>query len=226
VEAFQLADRYPRRAGSHDYLLREVRKQFARVLSGTPEHPTSPGPSMRWMWLDRFLEFTRGERAVAIKNVSLTEEPLSDYLPGFPVLPCSLIVEGLAWTGGILANDQRGFRERMVLAKVNRAVFHRPALPGDQLRYSAVLEAIEAEGAFIRGTSHVGDELQAEVDLFLAHLPERFEGIEGDLVDPAEMLALMRTFGMYDVGRTATGEPLDVAEKLLEGERKAQATAT
>jgi len=226
MEAFQLADRFPRRADTDDYLLREVRKQFARVLSGTPEHPTSPGPSMRWMWLDRFVEFVRGERSVAIKNVSLTEEALSDYLPGFPVLPCSLIVEGLAWTGGILANDQRGFRERTVLAKVNRAVFYRPALPGDQLRYSAVLEAIEAEGAFIRGTSHIGDELQADVDLFLAHLPERFEGVEGDLVDPAETLALMRTFGMYDVGRTPTGEPLDVAEKLLEGERKAQATAT
>jgi 3-hydroxyacyl-[acyl-carrier-protein] dehydratase len=226
VEAFHLADRYPRRADSREYMLREVRKQFARVLSGTPEHPTSPGPSMRWMWLDRFVEFVRGQRSVAIKNVSLTEEPLSDYVPGFPVLPCSLIVEGLAWTGGILANDQRGFRERTVLAKVNRAVFHRPALPGDQLRYTAVLEAIEAEGAFIRGTSHIGDELQAEVDLFLAHLPERFEGVVGDLVDPAEMLALVRTFGMYDVGRTPAGEPLDVAEKLLEGERKAQATAT
>ena len=226
VEAFHLANRYPRRADTHDYLLREVRKQFAAVLSGTPEHPTSPGPSMRWMWLDRFVEFVRGQRAVAIKNVSMTEEPLSDYLPGFPVLPCSLIVEGLAWTGGILANEQRGFRERMVLAKVNRAVFHRPALPGDQLRYTAVLEAIEAEGAFIRGTSHVGDELQAEADLFLAHLPERYEGIEGDLVDPAETLALMRTYGMYDVGRTPAGEPLDVAGKLLEGEHRAQATAT
>ena len=161
--AFQIADRYPRRADTHDYLIREVRRQFARVASGTPEHPSCAGPSMRWMWLDRFVEFIRGQRSVAIKNVSMTEEPLSDYLPGFPVLPCSMIVEGLAWTGGILANDQRGFRERTVPAKVNKAVFHRPAFPGDQLRYSAVLEAIEAEGAFIRGTSHVGDELQAEV---------------------------------------------------------------
>ena len=177
------------------------------------------------MWLDRFVEFIRGEHAVAIKNVSLSEEPLSDYLPGFPVLPCSLIVEGLAWTGGILANDARGFRERTVLAKVNRAVFHRPALPGDQLRYRAVLDAIEAEGAFIRGTTHVGDELQAEVELFLAHLPERTEGVEGDLVDPADMLAMVRTFGLYDVGRTSNGEPLDVAEKLAEGERKAHAAA-
>ena len=177
------------------------------------------------MWLDRFVEFVRGERAVAIKNVSLTDEALSDYVPGFPVFPCSLIVEGLAWTGGILANDLRGFCERIVLAKVNRAVFHRPALPGDQLRYSAVLEASEAEGAFIRGTSHIGDKLQAEVDLFLAHLPMDFDGVDGDLVDPAETLALMRTFGLYDVGRTPDGKPLDVSEKLLDGERKAQAAA-
>ena len=223
VEAFQFGDRYPHRADSRDYMMREVRKQFARVLSGTPEHPSCPKPSMRWMWLDRFVEFTRGQRAVAIKNVSMTEEAMSDCCRASPMLPCSMIVEGLAWTGGILANDQRGFRERMVLAKVNKAVFYRPALPGDQLRYTAVLEAIEAEGAFIRGTSHVGDELQAEIELFVAHLPESFEGLDGDLVDPAETLALMRTFGLYDVGRTSTGEPLDVAEKLLEGERAAQA---
>ncbi len=225
VEAFHLGDRYPKRADARDYLMRELRLQFDRVMSGTPEHPGSHGPSMRWMWLDRFTEFTRGQRAVAIKNVSLTDDAMSDYVPSFSVLPCSMIVEGLAWTGGILANDQRGFRERMVLAKVNKAVFHRLALPGDQLRYTAVLEGIEAEGAFVRGTSHVGDELQAEIDLFLAHLPEGHEGIDGDLVDPAETLALMRSFGLYDVGRTPTGEPLDVAEKLLEGERAAQAAA-
>ena len=223
VEAFQLADRYPHRAASHDYLMRKMRRQFERVASGTPEDPPNAGLSMRWLWIDRFVEFVRGERSVAIKNVSLTEEPLSDYLPGFPVLPCSLIVEGLAWTGGILANDQRGFQERTVLAKVNKAVFHRPPFAGDQLRYTAVLEGLEPEGAFIRGTSHIGDELQAEVDLFLAYLGDRFDEVEGDLIDPADMLATLRLWGLYDVGRTATGEPIDVAEKLLDGERQAQA---
>lgn len=223
VEAFELGDRYPNRAAGRDYLMRKLRRQFERVVAGTPEDPPNAGLSMRWLWIDRFVEFVRGERSVAIKNVSLTEEPLSDYIPGFPMLPASLIVEGLAWTGGILANDQRGFRERTVLAKVNKAVFHRPALPGDQLRYCAVLEGIEAEGAFIRGTSHVGDELQAEVDLFLAHLGDRFDEVEGDLIDPADMLATLRLFGLYDIGRTATGEPLDVAEKLQDGERQAQA---
>jgi 3-hydroxyacyl-[acyl-carrier-protein] dehydratase len=225
LEAFQLADRYPHWAASHDYFMRNLRRQFERVASGTPESPANTKLSMRWLWIDRFVEFVRGERAVAIKNVSLTEEPLNDYLPGFAVLPCSLVVEGLAWAGGILANDQRGFQERTVLAKVNRAVFHRPAFAGDQLRYTAVMEALEPEGAFIRGTSHVGDELQAEVDLFLAHLGDRFEEVEGDLIDPADMLAMLRLWGLCRVGRTASGDPLDVAEKLLDGERKAQAAA-
>jgi len=219
VETFQIGDRFPHRAATQDYILREVRKQFEHVMAGTSDEPPGAGLSMRWLLIDRMVEFVRGERAMAIKNVSLAEESLSDYVPGFPMLPCSLIVEGLAWTGGLLANDQRGFQERTVLAKLNRAVFHRPALPGDQLRYTAVLEAIEAEGAFIRGTSHVGDELQAEVYLFLAHLGNRFQDVEGDLVSPADMLMTLRIFGVYDVGRLPSGSPLDVPAKLLDAER-------
>lgn len=223
VEACELAERYPQRAAVRDLLMRKVRQQFENVRAGQPDEPNFGGFSARWMWIDRFVEFVRGQRSAAIKNVSLTEDALSDYLPGFPFLPASLIIEGLAWTGGILANDARDFQERTVLAKVNRAIFHRPALPGDQLRYTAVLEGIEAEGCFIRGTSHVGDELQAEVDLFLAHLGDRFADVSGDLIDPADMLGTLRMFGMYDVAQTADGQPLGVAEKLAEGERRAQA---
>ncbi len=225
LESFQLADRYPQRAATQDYMMRRVRKQFDRVAAGAPEDPPNRGLSMRWSWLDRYTEFTRGKRAVAIKNVALSEEPISDYLPGFPVLPNSLIVEGMAWAGGILTSDMRGFRERVVLAKVNKAVFHRPAMPGDQLTYTAVIEGIEAEGSFIRGTSYIGDELQAEIDLFLAHLGDRFDEVEGDLIDSETMLATLHTFGVYDVGRTPEGEPIEVPEKLLEGERQAQAAA-
>ncbi len=225
LESFQLADRYPSRAATHDYMMRRVRSQFDRVAAGLPENPPNKGLAMRWSWLDRYTEFIRGERAVAIKNVALSEEPLSDYLPGFPVLPNSLIVEGMAWAGGMLTGDMRGFQERVVLAKVNKAVFHRPAVPGDQLTYTAVIEGLEDEGAFIRGTSHIGDELQAEIDLFLAHLGDRVKEVEGDLIDPETMLATLHTFGVYDVGRTPEGEPIDVPEKLLEAERQAQAAA-
>ena len=55
---------------------------------------------MRWIWIDRIVEFQSGSFLKAIKNVSLAEEHLHDHFPGFPVMPASLITEGLAQSGG------------------------------------------------------------------------------------------------------------------------------
>ena len=55
---------------------------------------------MRWFWIDRFEEFVSGQSAVAIKNFSLGEETFHGYFPGHPVMPGSLILEGIAQTGG------------------------------------------------------------------------------------------------------------------------------
>ena len=92
---------------------------------------------MRWLWIDRFLEFESGRRAVAIKNIRLVEEQMDDYMPGFPVMPAPLIEEGIAQKAGMLVAEHSRFRERVVLAKLGRATFHLPAMAGDQLRYTA-----------------------------------------------------------------------------------------
>ena len=65
---------------------------------------------MRWYWIDRFIEFESGKRAKAVKNVSLAEEHLHDHFPGFPVMPGSLMIEGMAQTGGILLGEHYRFR--------------------------------------------------------------------------------------------------------------------
>ena len=64
---------------------------------------------MRWYWIDRFVEFERGKRAVAIKAVAMSEEQNDSYLPGYPVMPSSLIIEGMAQTAGILVGEISGF---------------------------------------------------------------------------------------------------------------------
>ncbi len=69
------------------------------------------------------VEFESGKRAVSIKNVSLAEEHLHDHFPGFPVMPHSLILEGLAQTGGILLGESHQFSKVVVLAKVPRMTF-------------------------------------------------------------------------------------------------------
>ena len=51
---------------------------------------------MRWIWIDKFIEFDSGHRAVAVKNVTLAEEHLHDHFPGFPVMPETLMIESMA----------------------------------------------------------------------------------------------------------------------------------
>src|SRR5260370_29591212 len=112
---------------------------------------------MRWIWIDRFLEFKRGKTARALKNLSLAEDHFADYFPGYPVMPGTLILEGLAQTGGILVGDANDFREKVVLAKVPYARFHREVLAGNQLIYDVELLHLRPEGAAVQGRVPVGD---------------------------------------------------------------------
>ena len=54
-----------------------------------PNHGTRSVPTtdMRWFWIDRFTEFERGRKAVAIKSVALSEEALDGYNPAFRSCP-------------------------------------------------------------------------------------------------------------------------------------------
>jgi 3-hydroxyacyl-[acyl-carrier-protein] dehydratase len=127
---------------------------------------------MRWIWIDRFLEFHRGKSAKALKNLSLAEDVFVDHFPGYPVMPGTLILEGLAQTGGILVGDVNDFREKVVLAKVPYARFHREVLAGSQLIYEATLLHLRPEGAAVQGRALVGDTVAVEAEIFFAHLDQ------------------------------------------------------
>jgi 3-hydroxyacyl-[acyl-carrier-protein] dehydratase len=133
---------------------------------------------MRWIWIDRFTEFTSRQSATAIKNVSLAEEHLHDLYPVFPIVPHSLIVEGMAQTSGILVGEARNFEEKVILAKIGRATFHRLVLPGETITYSAKIEQLNEQGASITGTVTVGSELVAEIELMFSHIDQNMAGLE------------------------------------------------
>src|SRR4051794_23707598 len=104
-----------------EYLVRTPAAEDSRRLPCSCEAPkTRPpcrarhGPSiginaMRWLWIDRFLEFRPGKSARAVKNLSLAEDVFADHFPGYPIMPASLILEGLAQTGGILVGQANDF---------------------------------------------------------------------------------------------------------------------
>jgi 3-hydroxyacyl-[acyl-carrier-protein] dehydratase len=127
---------------------------------------------MRWFWIDRFETFNRCRDATAIKTVTLAEEHLHDHFPGLPVMPNSLVLEGLAQAAGLLIVDAIDYRRQVVLAKVSKSEFYADATPGDVLRYRVEIVEIHEAGAMARATSHIGDRLQAEADLFFGLLKE------------------------------------------------------
>lgn len=110
------------------------------------------------MWIDRILELEPGRRISTIKLVSLAEEHLHDHFaplaaapgqpprPGIPIMPSSLIIEGVAQSGGILVGQTTGFRENIVLAKIARVEISREAIPGDTLRYDVAVERSDPQG--------------------------------------------------------------------------------
>jgi len=106
---------------------------------------------MRWIWIDKFLEFESGRRAVAVKNVTLAEEHLHDHFPGFPIMPECLMIEAMAQTAGILVGQANDFREKVVLAKISKVVFHDFVRPGDSLRIEAQIGSLAPEAAGTTG---------------------------------------------------------------------------
>ena len=168
---------------------------------------------MRWFWVDRFTEFVSGSHARGIKNITLDEEVVDGYLPGFPSLPPTLIIEGIAQLGGILVAEHFGFNKSGVLAKVGKAKFHGPARTGDQLLYTAKLDAVQDNGATISSTSHCAGELQAEVDLMFAFLEEgRFT--DGPLFEPGDLESMLRLMHFFHVAVDADGNPVPIYENL------------
>jgi 3-hydroxyacyl-[acyl-carrier-protein] dehydratase len=125
---------------------------------------------MRWFWIDAFVAFESGVRASAIKNVTAAEEHLHDLAPGFPIMPPTLMIEGMAQTAGVLVGEARGFAENVILAKVRRAEFDDYPRPGQQIRYDATIDGIEEMGAFTSGLVFNNGEKIGSVDLVFSHV--------------------------------------------------------
>lgn len=135
---------------------------------------------MRWLWIDKFIAFESGSRAVAVKNCSLAEDHVHDLYPAFPLVPHSLLIEGMAQTAGILVGEARGFREKVILAKIGKAIFTRLVRPGETVEFHATIQTINETGASIEGVVRVrttaGLQDVAGIELMFSHIDQNLAG--------------------------------------------------
>jgi 3-hydroxyacyl-[acyl-carrier-protein] dehydratase len=164
---------------------------------------------MRWIWIDKFVEFESGRRAVAVKNVTLAEEHLHDHFPGFPVMPECLMIEAMAQTAGILVGQAGDFQEKVVLAKISKAVFLDYVIPGDSLRLEAQIGTLSPEAATTTGRITRGDQPIAEIDLMFSHIDRNLGGRkfpEENFVFTGAITSLLRSFTSLDGPAASTAK--------------------
>ncbi|MGH9162226.1 MAG: 3-hydroxyacyl-ACP dehydratase FabZ, partial [Vicinamibacteraceae bacterium] len=142
--------------------------------------------------VDALTEYVPGERAVAVKNVTVNEEFFQGHFPGAPLMPGVLMIEALAQVAALFLlggaahspkapSGHRGetsradaavgigdaMRRRAHLRGVNRAKFRRQVVPGDRVRLEVTLVRARRRLAKVFGTAHVGSQVVAEAELLL-----------------------------------------------------------
>lgn len=115
--------------------------------------------------VDRILELTPGEGAVALKNVSMNEPHFMGHFPGYPVMPGVLIVEAMAQTAALVVVETLGKEAEgkvVYFMTIDNARFRKPVVPGDALHIH--VEKIQSRGSVwkFKGVAKVGDKVCAE----------------------------------------------------------------
>jgi 3-hydroxyacyl-[acyl-carrier-protein] dehydratase len=141
------------------------------------------------MWIDTIVAYEPDRRLVAIKNVSLAEEHLHQHFaegpdgPAQPVMPGSLMMEGMAQTAGILVGSVRRFAEKVILAKIQKAQIDADVTPGQCIRYDASIERIDGMGASTVGTIERLDhrsgrwERIGSTEIMFSHVDQNMSGL-------------------------------------------------
>lgn len=122
--------------------------------------------------VDRILDYTPGEKAVGLKNVTINEPFFPGHIPGNPLMPGVLQLEALAQVGGVILTLLPGMKGKFfAYAGVDNARFRRPVVPGDQLIMTVELLSFKRNRiAKMQGRGLVDNQLAVEAQMLFSLL--------------------------------------------------------
>jgi 3-hydroxyacyl-[acyl-carrier-protein] dehydratase len=103
-----------------------------------------------YLWFDRILEITRGERATAVKDVRPTEKFFADHFPRLPIVPGMLQLEGLIQLGGWLVDFSHDFQSTATPRSIKGVDFRRYVKPGARLIFEAEIHSLGPDDAVVK----------------------------------------------------------------------------
>lgn len=118
---------------------------------------------MRFVLIDRILEFEPGRRLAAVKNLSLAEEYLADHFPGFPVMPGVLMLEALSQAGAWLIRETEDFAHSVIVLKQAKTIKYGSFVePGRQLRIEVEIIGQTAGETTLKGRGVIDGQVMVQ----------------------------------------------------------------
>jgi 3-hydroxyacyl-[acyl-carrier-protein] dehydratase len=126
-----------------------------------------------FLLIDRVVEFERGKRLVALKNVTMNEPFFQGHFPGYPIMPGVLMIEAMAQAGAIIMLSEIPDRETKlaVFTGIERAKFRRPVTPGDQLRIEVDVLAFKSRLGRMEAKATVDGKVACQATLTCSIVP-------------------------------------------------------
>ena len=120
--------------------------------------------------VDKVIEHIPGEKAVAIKNITINEPQFQGHFPERPLMPGVLIVESMAQVGGLIVTQMPDLPSGLfVFAGIDNVKFRRPVVPGDQLVITCQLLSIKRKRfGKVKGEAHVEGKLVCSGELMFS----------------------------------------------------------
>ena len=88
---------------------------------------------MRYLLVDRVVEWKANESIKGVKNVALSEDFLEHHFPKNPIMPGALLLEALVQLAGWLEAASSEFENWFLLKQVSRGMFYGFTYPGDSV---------------------------------------------------------------------------------------------
>lgn len=122
-----------------------------------------------FLLIDRVLEFEKGCRLRALKNVTYNEPFFNGHFPILPVMPGVLIVEAMAQATGLLAmeSNPETVNETIIylFVGIDKARFKQQVEPGDQLIIDVVQDKLKRGIGFFTCSASVDGRIVATAEI-------------------------------------------------------------
>jgi len=138
---------------------------------------------------------------VAVKNLSLAEEYLSDHFPGFPVMPGVLMLEALTQAGAWLIRDMEDFAHSIIVLKQAKTIKYGSFVePGRQLELRVELTANDAKDCTFKGVGTIEGQEMVKGRFVLTRYNLRDKSSELHATDASIVAGLRDLYGTLRKG--------------------------